>query len=61
MALQRLATGRSEGEWTRIAAEMLGQIILDDTQYIEQLFRSWSEVAQRQLQGSQRSEEGLFW
>ena len=60
MALQRLSQ-KSIGEWSWIAAEVLANIITDEEKYIELTFRAWSNLAQKPLEGGQRSDQVMFW
>ncbi|ORX39314.1 hypothetical protein BD324DRAFT_588209 [Kockovaella imperatae] len=60
MALQRLSQ-RGLDEWSRIAGDVLTNIITDEAKYIETIFRAWSSVAQKPLEGVQRSDQALFW
>jgi nuclear pore complex protein Nup188 len=58
-----LGTGGGSGDqdWSELAVGLRETILADPEQYIEGLFRAFSTLAQKPLEGDRRSEYPLFW
>lgn len=56
-----LGTGSEDQDWSEIASGLRETIMVEPEQYLEQLFRAFSTLAQKPLEGDRRSEYPLFW
>jgi nuclear pore complex protein Nup188 len=56
-----LGSGTGEHDWSEMAAGLRDMIVADPEQMIEKLFRAFSGLAQKPLEGNHRAEYPLFW
>jgi hypothetical protein len=56
-----LSTGVGEQDWSEIAGGLRDRIMEDSEQMIESLFKAFSGLAQKSLEGQRRAEYPLFW
>jgi nuclear pore complex protein Nup188 len=60
MAVDKLS--REElGDWSDMASRLRPEVMGDEGKYIEGLFRGWSGLAQKPLEGAKKQEQGLLW
>ena len=60
LALYGLAQSEA-GDWELVAADVRAQAVEDESRYVEELFRAFSVLAQKQLKGVGRSDNAIFW
>ena len=56
-----LSTGVGEQDWSEMAGGLRDRIMEDSEQMIESLFKAFSGLAQKSLEGQRRAEYPLFW
>jgi nuclear pore complex protein Nup188 len=61
VTLLLLGTGSEGQSWTEMASSLRETVMAEPEQYLEQLFRAFSNLAQKPLEGDRRSEYPLFW
>ncbi len=60
IALYRLARS-GEGEWAQMAWDIRSAVVESESGCVEGLFRAFSGLAQKQLEGARRTNNPLFW
>ena len=60
VALCRLSSSGA-GERAEMAVEIRSEAVEDESSFVEGLFRAFSGLAQKQLEGTRRSTDALFW
>lgn len=60
LELYRLA-GSGLEEWSDVAVELRDLAVGSESGYVEGLFRAFSGMAQKQLEGKNRMEDPMFW
>lgn len=56
-----LRLGSFDTDWTEVTKDVRDDIMRDPAAYMEGIFRAFSGLAQRQLTGSMRSDNPVFW
>jgi hypothetical protein len=56
-----LSTGVGEQDWSEMSGALRDKIMEDPEQMIESLFKAFSGLAQKSLEGQRRAEYPLFW
>lgn len=56
-----LSTGMGDQDWSEMAGGLRDTILEDPEQMIENLFKAFSGLAQKPLEGHRRAEYPLFW
>lgn len=56
-----LRLGNYDTDWAEVVSDIRDSILSDPAAYIEGIFRAFSGLAQKQLDGSKRSNSPLFW
>jgi nuclear pore complex protein Nup188 len=61
VTLLLLGSGTGNQDWSELGAGLRELIMVDPEQMIESLFKAFSHLAQKPLDGQRRSEYPLFW
>lgn len=56
-----LSRENEDNEWVQLAADIREGMIQDPAEYLENLFKGWTMLAQQEIRAEQRSEHALFW
>jgi hypothetical protein len=56
-----LSTGMGDQDWSEMAGGVRDAVLEDSEQMIEKLFKAFSGMAQKSLEGQRRAEYPLFW